>query len=601
MKTDSNRSPVRRKRAHKGAQNARQTLPYAQEVQYRQLLEQVPAAVVLYALEEGEHPILYANHIARSLFHTYVGEGDPVGVSALMFIPDNEREMVAKIIAQLGVGINQSVVEEHLISPDGQAIDILASSTVTMFEGQSAVLLVFSDISELKRTQAVLVRREQLLSAMQERERLARELHDGLGQMMGYLNVQAQATQALIANGQLLAAQANLQQMAQAAQDTHSNLRNHILGLRVSNPAVGNLLQALDTILQQFTEVSGIPAILSMPPNIPAAIFAPAIEDQVLHILQEALVNVRKHANAHKVELVFSFTPTQVQMVLVDDGIGFDAMPFTPTSENRHFGLSIMRERAAQFGGWVEIRSVPGGGTQVFVIVPRQLSDNTTLMLDDLSVLQNIRVLLVDDHPLFLDGIRNLLTARGITVIGLAHDGFEAHSMARKLHPDVVVMDVEMPHCNGVEAARLIKCEMPEIKIVMLTMSDSEDNLFAALRNGASGYLLKSLDANEFCQLLADVMHGQVPLPPALAARVLTELSQKPAVSAARATDRALSPRQWEILNSVAQGKIYKEIAVQLNVSEKTVKYHMGQILDHLHLESREQAIAYAARFKQGA
>jgi len=129
----------------------------------------------------------------------------------------------------------------------------------------------------------------------------------------------------------------------------------------------------------------------------------------------------------------------------------------------------------------------------------------------------------------------------------------------------------------------------------MLTVSEDEGRIFEAIKSGASGYLLKSLDANEFVGLLTDVMRGEVPLPPALAARVLAELTKgdherRPF----RPTE--LTPRQWEILTLVTQGLTYKEIGASLHLTEQTVKYHMGQILDRLHLVSREQAIAYARR-----
>src|SRR5512139_112710 len=106
-----------------------------------------------------------------------------------------------------------------------------------------------------------------------------------------------------------------------------------------------------------------------------------------------------------------------------------------------------------------------------------------------------LRVLLVDDHSLFLEGLRNLLMSEGIQVVGLAKDGLEALAQARRLHPDVILMDIQMPRCDGVSATRLIKAEMPEIKIVMLTMSEDEHDLFEAVKSGASGYLLKRLEA----------------------------------------------------------------------------------------------------------
>ncbi len=571
----------------------------ASEEQYRQLLENVPIAVAIYALDHPNMPILYANQVTRALWQTFADDVPLIGLPAMQFIPLDEKAMVTDVIKQLSTGKTWHSLEEHLVAPKGAEINILASSILTTYENHVACLIVFNDITELKRSQAELVAQQQTLSALQERERLARELHDGLGQTLGYLNAQAQASQTLITSGQVLAAQVNLQQMALVAQNTQADLRNHILGLRTMNAQPGTLAQTLESTLQQFTQATNIPATLSMPTNGPTTWFAPAVEEQVLRIIQEALANVRKHASAHKVEVIFSFTTTQVHVVVADDGAGFETTTASDATMP-HFGLAMMRERAEQFGGRLEVRSQADQGTQVLIFVPRLMAGTVLPLPDDLSVVQSLRILLVDDHPLFLDGIRNLLAARGVTIVGTAQDGVEAQTQARALHPDVIVMDVEMPRCNGIQATKLIKAEFPEIKIVMLTMSDAEDHLFAALRNGASGYLLKNLDANEFCQLLADVMRGEIPLPPGLAARVLSAFTQHPAdASVGRATDEALSPRQWEILKMVAQGKLYKEIASEFNISEKTIKYHMGQILNHLHLQTREQAIAYARRVQK--
>jgi two-component system NarL family response regulator len=176
----------------------------------------------------------------------------------------------------------------------------------------------------------------------------------------------------------------------------------------------------------------------------------------------------------------------------------------------------------------------------------------------------------------------------------------QAVEQARSLRPDVVLMDVQMPVCSGVEAVRLIKAELPEIKIVMLTVSEAEDDLYQALRNGASGYLLKSLDANRLCQMLVNAVGGATPLPPKLAARMLSETAQNKPRAPTRKSDAPLSDHQWEVLSLVADGLMYKEVGAQLGLSERTVKYHMSQILEHLRLETREEAVAYFRRVNRG-
>jgi DNA-binding NarL/FixJ family response regulator len=222
-----------------------------------------------------------------------------------------------------------------------------------------------------------------------------------------------------------------------------------------------------------------------------------------------------------------------------------------------------------------------------------------------------MRVLLVDDHRLFLEGLRNLLTAEGIDVVGLAHDGLEAFTEARRTQPDLILMDIQMPRCDGVAATRLIKAEIPACKIVMLTMSENEQDLFEAVKSGASGYLLKRLDADEFFSYLAELKSGHPPFSPGLAEKILQEFahtslrpetrtSSYPAdadLSQAEGVhESSLSPRQMQILTLVAQGQTYHQVADTLAIAERTVKYHMAEILDRLHMDNRAQVIAYAAR-----
>jgi two-component system NarL family response regulator len=215
-----------------------------------------------------------------------------------------------------------------------------------------------------------------------------------------------------------------------------------------------------------------------------------------------------------------------------------------------------------------------------------------------------MRILLADDHGLFLEGLQNLLRAGGYQVVGAAHDGMEALQLARSLHPDVILMDVRMPGRDGLTATRLVQAEMPEIKIVMLTTSAQDEDLFEAIKSGASGYLLKNLEPNELFDYLGGLSRGEAPLSRELSARLLREFArQADALDEHAATGLQdgppapeLTPRQREILVLVGDGRTYKEVGAALNLSENTVKYHMGEVLQRLHLKNREQVVAYARR-----
>jgi DNA-binding NarL/FixJ family response regulator len=221
-----------------------------------------------------------------------------------------------------------------------------------------------------------------------------------------------------------------------------------------------------------------------------------------------------------------------------------------------------------------------------------------------------MRILLADDHSLVIEGIRNLLAANGIDVLGIAYDGLEAVALAEQLHPDLILMDVRMPRCDGLAATRLIKAARPEQKIVMLTTSSDEKDLFEAVKSGAQGYLLKSISPEAFLAALRDVEEDIPPFSPGLARLLLKEfasLSQATAIEPAPIEDEAvqtrkrleeegLTERQAEVLQLVAQGLTYKAVGLRLSLTERTVRFHMTQIMDRLHLYNRAGVLAFAEK-----
>jgi DNA-binding NarL/FixJ family response regulator len=211
-----------------------------------------------------------------------------------------------------------------------------------------------------------------------------------------------------------------------------------------------------------------------------------------------------------------------------------------------------------------------------------------------------MKVLIADDHALFRDSLRSLLEARGIEVIGEAKDGREALSLARRLQPDVVLMDLSMPELDGIEATRLISTELPAVKVVVLTASDEDAKLFEAIKAGAQGYLLKDLNAENFFALLERTERGEPALTPAIARKLLEELARpaKPAAPAAQANDPdPLTEREHQILELLVAGMTSnRRLAKELGVSENTIKFHIRHLLDKLHLHNRTQVVGYALR-----
>ncbi len=204
-----------------------------------------------------------------------------------------------------------------------------------------------------------------------------------------------------------------------------------------------------------------------------------------------------------------------------------------------------------------------------------------------------MRVLLADDHALFRAGLASLLNAWGMEVVGEASSGSEAVEQARVLKPDLIFMDVEMPGGNGLEATREIKAESPEMTIIMLTVSDDDRHLFEAVKSGADGYLLKSLEEEEFADLVRRVGEGEPVFSPGLARKLLLEFAD-PSAQSDQLPD-ALTDRERDVLKLLARGHTNREIAESLVISQNTVNFHVRNILSKLHVRNRAQVVAWAA------
>ncbi len=205
-----------------------------------------------------------------------------------------------------------------------------------------------------------------------------------------------------------------------------------------------------------------------------------------------------------------------------------------------------------------------------------------------------MRIVLADDHALVRDGVSSLLEAWGHDVVGMASNGDEAVELVERLAPDVVLMDVRMPGTSGLVATRRIARDHPETAIVMLTVSEDEDDLFEAIKAGARGYLLKNLEAAQLRAMLDAVARGEAAISPATAVRIMRELAH-PGAADPGGPDR-LTGRERDVLELVTLGLRNKEIAARLGISENTAKFHLRNILDKLHAGSRAELAARAVR-----
>lgn len=213
--------------------------------------------------------------------------------------------------------------------------------------------------------------------------------------------------------------------------------------------------------------------------------------------------------------------------------------------------------------------------------------------------MERVRVLLADDHALFREGLAGIIRAQpDMQVVGEANDGLEAFVKAQELKPDLILMDVQMPGMNGIDAVKQIKQVLPEVIIVMLTVRSDDEMLFDALKNGAQGYLLKEIRSQDLLEMLRGVLRGEAALSPTMAGRVLSEFRRlsKGGIPE-KEDDSGLTEREQQVLVQASNGATDKEIAATLNISLNTVKTHVRNILAKLHVRTRREA-AKAAKAK---
>ena len=206
-----------------------------------------------------------------------------------------------------------------------------------------------------------------------------------------------------------------------------------------------------------------------------------------------------------------------------------------------------------------------------------------------------ITVLIVDDHLLSRKGIASILSANALfQIAGEATNGLEALEKAKELNPDLILMDIRMPDVGGLEATSMIKAALPHVKIIILSVSDDVQDFFEAIKRGAQGYLLKNMEPEYWVDYILSIAQGEVPISRALAAKILQEFAgRKQTIQ-----DERLSEREKEVLQLISRGLGNREISEQLYISENTVKNHLRNILDKLHLQNRMQLIAFAYKNK---
>ncbi len=472
----------------------------------------------------------------------------------------------------------------------------------------TGVVLVFHDISEQKQAAEELRRLTARLLEMQEedRRRVAYDIHDGLGQMLTaasmHLEVFSGRREEAARDGEFAKAKRCLQDAVVEMRRMVSELGPLLL------EEVG-LVEASRRLLADMAGRGGWETEFEGEVNLDR--LDRMAEMALFRIVQEALANAAKHSETKKVRISIREEDDALYLEVRDWGKGFDVSGvLAQRGPGLHVGLLGMRERAALLGGEFKIESAPGKGTKLVVTVLVAAAIAPVIGKKKVEVVkmvearkgresarQGITVLIADDHPMVREGLRSMLDADEISVIGEAATGAEAVERVQQLNPDVVLMDVRMPDMDGLAATEVVKQAFPDTSVIVITSYESKDYLRRAIEAGAAGYLLKGMSRDSLIEAIRLVRGGGS----LIDARLLSELLREMGVEGSRFQGaegalEALTPREQEVLQLLVRGLTNKEIAAEMHYSVGTVKNVVQRVIEKLGVSDRTQAAVYAVR-----
>jgi PAS domain S-box-containing protein len=518
--------------------------------------------------------------------------------AAMQTLSQGRKKLIGQPAIQVLPALNVFLVREPICAEPRPEISLVSSGSLRHYTVEvsplydtrlapSGQVVILHDITLLKQAQDVYQR----AAIAGERERMAQELHDNLGQVLSYVFLNTQSIRDQIEQGSYTAALGHLESLSLIAQSASQDVRQFILDTHTQSADVRSFSTVLKHYLENFETITGLRVRLSLPDVSIDSVLSQESYFGLLRIIQEVLANARKHAQARLVQIIFSVDEHALGVVVSDDGAGFEEH-----SDRGALGLEMIPKLAQQAGAEVVIRSALQQGTQVLLKFPRLQQKG--LHHDLLGV----RVLVVDDHPLFAEGLANFLASRGLDIVGITRDGDEALSLASALNPDMVLLDANLPHPSGPQIIQPIKENSPASQVVMFSVQADDEALVESMRFGAEGFLLKNQSSGEIFQALLSIRRGETHFAPGLANQLARRLSAKELGNssgeqvAQTLREAGLSQQQIEMLVLLAQGKIYKEIAAELNLSESAIKYHSDRIQTMLKMPNRTELVAHAIK-----
>ncbi|MBL4962944.1 hybrid sensor histidine kinase/response regulator transcription factor [Bacillus halotolerans] len=411
------------------------------------------------------------------------------------------------------------------------------------------------------------------ITLLEERDRLSKDLHDTMGH--SYTSI-IMGMETLRTELKTKEGEQQLDSLLQLARNSMEEVRLYLHQLDFSQESL-----PLAVTLQQLTEEFKKHAKVNVRTRIIGEEYMASKQSKMTlyRSLQESLTNAVRHGHSTEIIVSLHFEPQQIRLDVQDNGCGVEEW-------KDGFGLTAMKERVSQSQGRVIVYSKKGEGTLISCVLPKQVQLSN----------EQIRLCIVDDHSFIRESLHTILDGQeDLQVVGMAEDGERALELCERLKPDVVLMDLEMPNLDGIHATKMIKEKWPDIRVLILSTFQNTERAKEIIRNGADGYLLKSIASRELAESIRLVYRGGTMINHDLFHRIWEENEETGSFeSKSDGKEYGLTKRELEILELLSQGSRYKTIASKLYLSNGTVRNYASNLYEKLGVKNREEAVQKA-------
>ncbi|KXO03028.1 histidine kinase [Bacillus thuringiensis] len=411
------------------------------------------------------------------------------------------------------------------------------------------------------------------ITLLEERDRLSKDLHDTMGHSYTSIIMGMETLRMELKSKE---GEQQLDSLLQLARNSMEEVRLYLHQLDLSQESL-----PLATTLQQLTEEFKKHVKVNVRTRIIGEEYMVSKQSKMTlyRCLQESLTNAVRHGQSTEIIVSLHFEPQQIRLDVQDNGCGVEEW-------KDGFGLTAMKERVSQSQGRVIVYSKKGEGTLISCVLPKQVQLSN----------KQIRLCIVDDHSFIRESLHTILSGlEDLQVVGMAEDGEQALELCGRLKPDVVLMDLEMPNLDGIHATKMIKKKWPDIRVLILSTFQNTERAKEIIRNGADGYVLKSIDSRELAESIRLVYRGGAMITHDLFHRMWEENKETGLFeSRSDGIEYGLTKRELEILELLSQGSRYKTIASTLYLSNGTVRNYASNLYEKLGVKNREEAVQKA-------